>query len=78
MDFYDLVRSRPPETHYAVALDGEQLRCPVELGRNGSIARDTVLANSNDWLTYRPKLGYAQVVRSVMDGDGDISVELQA
>lgn len=77
MDFYDLIRSRPGHIHYAIAVNGDALKCPVELGKNTCIARKMKWANSNDWLTYMPRLGYMQVVHSLMDADGDITVELE-
>lgn len=77
MDFYDLIRSRPGQTYYAVAVNGDALKCPVELGKNSCIAREMKWANSNDWLTFMPRLGYMQVVHSLMDSDGDITVELE-
>lgn len=77
MDFYDLIRSRPRHIHYAVAVNGRALKCLVELGKNSCIARPMKWANSNDWLTFMPRLGYMQVIHSLMDGDGDITVELE-
>lgn len=77
MDFFDLIRQRPCQTHYAVAVNGSSLKCPVELGRNSGIARHMKWANGSDWITYMPRLGYMQVVHSLMDSDGDITVELE-
>ena len=77
MDFYDLIRSRPGLTHYAVAVNGDALKCPVELGKNSCIARAMKWANADDWFTFMPRLGYMQVVHSLMDADGDITVELE-
>lgn len=77
MDFYDLIRSSPCHINYAIAVNGDSLKCPVELGKNSCIARQMKWANSNDWLTFMPRLGYMQVVHTLMDADGDITVELE-
>lgn len=31
MDFYDLMRQRPARTHYAIAVNGDALKCPLRL-----------------------------------------------
>ena len=77
MDFYDLVRSRPSQTHYVVAVNGDALKCPVEIARSSCRAALMKWANANDWLTCMPRLGYMRVVHSLMDADGDITVELE-
>lgn len=78
MDFYDLIRQRPAHTHYAIAVDGSALKCPVELKRASCRAALLKWAMGSDWITYNPKLGYMRVVHTLMDADGDITVELES
>ena len=78
MYFYDLVRSRPCQTHYAIAVNGDPLKCLVETGHFSGRAWLLKWANANDWITFMPQLGYMSVVHTLMDADGDITVELEA
>ena len=57
MDFYDLIRQRPTHTLYALAVNGDPLKCPVETGHFSGRARLLKWANANDWVTFRPRLG---------------------
>lgn len=77
MDFYDLMRQRPARTYYAIAVNGSALKCPVEIARNGCRAALMKWAMGSDWITFNPRLGYMQVVHTLMDSDGDITVELE-
>lgn len=77
MDFYDLIGSRPCHTLYALAVNGAPLKCPVETGHFSGRARLLKWANAHDWITFRPRLGYMRVVHTLMDADGDITVELE-
>ena len=77
MDFYDLVRQRPAHALYALAVNGHPIKCPVETGHFSGRARLLKWANAHDWITFRPRLGYMRVVHTLMDSDGDITVELE-
>ena len=77
MDFYDLMRQRPARTHYAIAVNGSALKCPVEIARTGCRAALMKWAMGSDWITFNPRLGYMQVVHTLMDANGDITVELE-
>lgn len=77
MDFYDLMRQRPARTHYAIAVNGAALKCPVEIARSSCRATLMKWAMGSDWITFNPRLGYMQVVHTLMDADGDITVELE-
>lgn len=77
MDFYDLMRQRPARTHYAIAVNGAALKCPVEIARSCCRAALMKWAMGSDWITFNPRLGYMQVVHTLMDADGDITVELE-
>lgn len=77
MDLYDLMRQRPALTHYAIAVNGNALKCPVEIKRNSCRTALMKWAMGSDWITFNPRLGYMQVVHTLMDADGDITVELE-
>lgn len=77
MDFYDLMRQCPARTHYAIAVNGAALKCPVEIARSSCRAAHMKWATGSDWITFNPRLGYMQVVHTHMDADGDITVELE-